>query len=799
MLHLPLRKTATIVLATVLLSSLSFSALATESSLLDNYNVVWSEQSKQSSESMPVGGGDTGLNVWAEKGDLFFYIGRDGTFDENNQMLKLGRVRLQLNPNPFAPDGEFTQELNLRQGEVILRGKAKNGNEATVKVWVEVFRPVVHVDVLTTSPVAVSATYESWRTRKRLVTDRMPCTGLGKGPTDERNYPGDIFNWPDQVRMDTSGVLFFHRNNNYDLTFDKEARQQGIDSFKDKIFNPLKDRTFGGLMTGQGFTPDGITSGTYAFTDFKGWKLSAKPAKAHNLKVFLHTAQAPTAQEWEERVRTMAAEAKPTNPEAKQKNADWWDAFWNRSYIKINPTSATVTTSATELNTGWTVGRNYQLFRFLLGCNAYGEFPTKFNGSFFTTDPHYAQTPEPTPDYRLWGGGTFTAQNQRLVYWPMLKMGDFDMMIPQFNFYKCGLPAAMLWVEKYWGHKGAWFAEQLNNFGTPFGLGFNWHRDPETEPGVQDNISVRYHMTGQIEFALMILDYERFTGNDISAWMPFITESIRFMDEHYQYRAEKRTGKPLDDKGKLILFPSQALESFRGATNPVDQVAGLQVVLTRMLELPEKYISKEDKKQWAAMIERVPEIPIENTRKNEKGEAVRTIAPADKWESQGSSELPQLYPVFPYGLYGIGKPDLQLAIDTWKYSDYIPRAKRHFCWFQGGIFTARLGLTDEAKAYAEKKFLHPSMKFPAFWINPRFDQEPDCDHGGCAMIGLQEMLMQTDGKTIRLLPAWPKDWDVDFKLHAPYATVVEGSVRNGKVINLTVSPPERKGDVIITE
>ena len=34
------------------------------------------------------------------------------------------------------------------------------------------------------------------------------------------------------------------------------------------------------------------------------------------------------------------------------------------------------------------------------------------------------------------------------------------------------------------------------------------------------------------------------------------------------------------------------------------------------------------------------------------------------------------------------------------------------------------------------------------------------------MIGMQEMLLQeADGK-ILLFPAWPKDWDVHFKLHA---------------------------------
>ena len=59
------------------------------------------------------------------------------------------------------------------------------------------------------------------------------------------------------------------------------------------------------------------------------------------------------------------------------------------------------------------------------------------------------------------------------------------------------------------------------------------------------------------------------------------------------------------------------------------------------------------------------------------------------------------------------------------------------------------------------------------------------------------MLMQTDGKKIYLLPSWPKDWDVDFKLHAPYKTVIEGKVRDGEVKELKVTPKSRLSDVKI--
>ena len=65
------------------------------------------------------------------------------------------------------------------------------------------------------------------------------------------------------------------------------------------------------------------------------------------------------------------------------------------------------------------------------------------------------------------------------------------------------------------------------------------------------------------------------------------------------------------------------------------------------------------------------------------------------------------------------------------------------------------------------------------------------------MIGLQEMLMQTIDDQILLFPSWPKDWDVDFKLHAPYQTVVRGILKNGELIELRVIPEYRRKDVVI--
>ncbi|MDB4921030.1 DUF5703 domain-containing protein, partial [Mucilaginibacter sp.] len=74
-----------------MLAGITFFKVNAQQGALKAYNLVWNSQSKNSGESMPCGGGDIGLNFWVENGDLYFYIAKSGTFDENNTFLKLGR------------------------------------------------------------------------------------------------------------------------------------------------------------------------------------------------------------------------------------------------------------------------------------------------------------------------------------------------------------------------------------------------------------------------------------------------------------------------------------------------------------------------------------------------------------------------------------------------------------------------------------------------------------------------------------------------------------------------------------
>lgn len=99
-----------------------------------------------------------------------------------------------------------------------------------------------------------------------------------------------------------------------------------------------------------------------------------------------------------------------------------------------------------------------------------------------------------------------------------------------------------------------------------------------------------------------------------------------------------------------------------------------------------------------------------------------------------------------------------------------------------------LGLTQWAEKAAIDEFTdNGDERFPWFW-KAGGERIPDLENGGTGMLTLQLMLLQGDGKRINLLPAWPKDWTADFKLHAPYRTTVEGRVENGKITHLVVTP-----------
>ena len=743
-------------------------------------NVVWNTPSRNSSESMPCGGGDIGMNIWVEDGDVLFYVSRSGTFDENNCQLKQGRFRLRLSPNPFKDATDFRQELKLKDGYVEIEA---GGTQ--IQFWADVFHPVIHVEIVNAQPLQTEVSYENWRYQERLIRkgEGQQCS-YKWAPPKGTITSADFVSPKENVSGRKNRLLFYHRNPEQTV-FDVVVAQQGMDGVKSQMMNPLKNLTFGGTLFGENLEFTGITDGIYAGTDYRAWNFrSSKAARKEQFCIVLHTDQTETVAQWEQGMQAALQRIAPkgrnsvkTIAQDKKQTRSWWNAFWQRSFIVAEGEAQEIT-------------RNYTLFRYMLGCNAYGSVPTKFNGGLFTFDPcHVDEKQSFTPDYRKWGGGTMTAQNQRLVYWPMLKSGDYDMMSAQFDFYNRMLKNAELRSRIYWQHNGACFSEQIENFGLPNPAEYGFKRPEWFDKGLEYNAWLEYEWDTVLEFCQMILETKNYADADITPYLPLIESSLTFFDEHYRMLASRRGRKALDGDGHLVLFPGSACETYKMTNNASSTIAALRTVL-------ETYGQKEE------MLRTIPSIPLryievkDSLNPESVPELKQTISPAVSWERINNIETPQLYPVFPWRIYGVGKENLELARNTYFHDPDAIKFRSHTGWKQDNIWAACLGLTEEAKRLSLAKLSDGPHHFPAFW-GPGYDWTPDHNWGGSGMIGLHEMLLQTNGEQILLFPAWPKEWNVHFKLHAPGKTMVEATLKNGEVKDLKVFPENRKKDIII--
>lgn len=430
-------------------------------------------------------------------------------------------------------------------------------------------------------------------------------------------------------------------------------------------------------------------------------------------------------------------------------------------------------------NTGRSVGevitRGYALQRFVSACGGRGAYPIKFNGSIFTVDPREPDEPF-DPDYRRWGG-PYWFQNTRLAYWPMLAAGDLDLMEPFFGMYRAALPFCRDRTRLYFGHDGAFYPETMTFWGAYATDNYGWDRTGKPISQV-DNPYIRWYYDGALELLTLMLeryDYRPDEAFRRQVLLPTARAVIAFYDQHY----------PRDEQGRIRLYPAQALETWQDAVNPLPPIAGLRHVLDRLLALPADEITG-DISDWRRLAGELPPLPTS------AGDDAALLPAEQILGPMSNSENPELYAIFPYRLCAVGQPGVDLGRRTFA----ARRVKRTGGWTQDAIQAAWLGLAEEAARDVTANFAthHRGSRFPAFW-GPNFDWVPDQDHGSVAMMALQSMLLQADGRRLLVLPAWPARWNVRFKLHAPWQTVVSGEVREGRLVHLEVTPPERRADV----
>lgn len=700
---------------------------------MDAYNVTWNNPGKnKSADSMPIGNGAIGLNLWVSpNGTLEFYISKTNSIDGGGNLLKVGLIKVNFS-RPLIQNGRpFKQILQLRQGDIVITGG--QGTKAIhIRVWVDANAPVVRIMAHSATPFTLTGSLHLWRKSDHIVQTN---TDLVDGAAKD-------------------SVVWYHRDKR--SIYPDTLNNQHLGSLLQSCPDPLINRTFGACMEDKEMTA--TSPSTLA---------ASHPVTRTVLSVYPLTAQSPTASDWlTELGRNIRKINSVALPAAWQAHEAWWRQFWQRSWIDVRGDK-----------NAQLVTRGYLLQRWMVGCSGRGALPIKFNGGLFTfilpgLESH-------GPDYRAWDG-CYWLQNERLIYWPLIKSGDFDLLKSWFNMYVNDLPLAKGRNELYFHEKGAYFPETMYFWGT-------WNNGDFGEHNPTDRVKsmwMRRNWAGGLEVLAMALTEYGYTHNAAFARhtvVPLGDALTEFYHTHYPKR---------DAHGKIIFAPARSLETWVHAINSMPDIAGLRYDIPLLLALPKSLTMSVMRTRWKAMMAQMPPLP---TRIELNGKEY--LSPADKFWRKINSENPELYCIFPFHLFGVGLPHLALAQRSF---DVRTPKNDSPGWGQGGIWAAYLGRTQEAEKCVVVNFTNKcrEARFPAFWARSQ-DWMPNMCNGGVGMITLQDMLIQNVGRKILLLPAWPKNWNANFKILAPDNTTVSAKVRNGTLSNLHVTPPYRRSDVVI--
>jgi alpha-L-fucosidase 2 len=735
--------------------------------LVASDDVTWHSLGVNENDSMPIGNGTLGANVWTEaNGDLVLLVSSPDAWTEMGKLVKLGRVRIRLTPNPFVGSGDFTEVLRLEDGSIEIRAGSN-----TARIWVDANHPAIHVEAHTEHPAVAQVFLETWRKNQSLQEASAEKAGMFELGSDD--YPVG-FEADTILPAAKHSIAWYHFNEK--SIYPTVLEQEHLSSLIGKYPDPLLHRCFGALITGTGLVSK--NDRTLVSREQRDFRIDVIARMEKN---------AASGRAWKTQLDQSLAGANPTDLSvAWRAHQRWWQEFWNRSWIQVSGDE-----QAQEVSQG------YAIQRYMMAASSRGELPVKFNGGMFTVghdmpDGVSSDNENHNPDYRAWGN-CYWNQNNRLLYWPLVATGDYDLLKPWFRMYLSDLPLEKDRTELYYHHPGASYPETMYFWGVPSVHDFGW--DNPTD--VIESRWQRYHIQGSLEVISEMLDYYDYTGDTAFAKnsiVPLADAVVTYYDRHWPRGAD----------GKIRMSPTQSLETYQlTAVNPTPDIAGLRSILPRMLALPSNLITPEQTAAWTRTLHDLPALAEGRTAADGKTppegkgdpQGTKILLPAHEYGPKRNVENPELYVTFPYHLFGVGKLDLKLARDTFSARKF----PQNTCWGQDGTESAALGLTEVAQQAAIAEFTnYGDERFKWFW-KPAHDWIPDLDNGGSGMITLQEMLLQPNGRKLLLLPAWPDNWSADFKLHAPFETTVEGRVENGKLVRLVVTPKSRAADVVVVD
>jgi hypothetical protein len=734
--------------------------------------------------SMPIGNGNIAANVNYESADdtIAVLLATTAGWREDGETMKVALLNIKLPSRDGAPinGSGFAQTFNPQDATVRFT-IPQAGSSAALSVVAYADANSDSIVVSISPPVAgIIASFTALHPSVYTTMPSQDCAYY--------NISADI--------VAAGGAMLYHRN-----------ALQGADTFMAKTF------AHENLPLVPGFADSLLNRTTGAVIA----QLPSSTSKAFAITIL--TVQTETAAAYEELLASASAafvagqKTKQFPPAA---HNQWWASKWAAHSIEITANGGAASVDR--------ITSMYVWQRFLELAQSRGPAPIKFNGMLFSANRPNAS--KHWGDFNMWGGLQWW-QNLRHPYYNMLTSDDADGLKHMLLTFNRTRTIALHRTRTYFGFDGLWWPENTHTFyGTQHpgcqtahrtGAGNNYTGGLcgyRAGPGCteilrgqpiwhDEDVWNGYNRQGSLDLSLMVLDHYAYTGDTSSGLLGIPMGVVEFYSNLWG-NTSSGDGSGTGGDDKMVFHPTQALETWQCPGWPVDPtncptndmptVAGLHIVVEKLLRLPADLASDAQREAWMKIQARLPDLPasIDGVYMACADCTLGGTGPGSHKLSNG--ENAELYSVHPYRLATVGRGDAD-ALSKAKAAYTVRKSRSDVGWNQNVMDAALMGDVTEAATLLTARAMTPpalGYRFAAFAPREQ-DYEPSADHFSIFSNALQYMLIQRvdDAEdSVLLLPTWPCQWDVDFKLSAPRATTVTGSLKNG-TLSYSVVPAAR--------
>ncbi len=482
-------------------------------------------------------------------------------------------------------------------------------------------------------------------------------------------------------------------------------------------------------------------------------------------------------------------------------NKAWWHPFWEQSYVQLSSKDG----KADYIN------KNYIYYLYLMASSSRGDYPVKFNGMLWSTDG----------DKRDWGG-SFWGANQSCIYNALLTANKFELFNPMFKMFSSLYKASARSAEQQWGSKGIYIAETIAFDGDP--------EMPDSiakemrelmlvqKPWDQRSQAFRDYATGRNSllsrwnnadskdaFGPVSHIFSRGAKIAYTYWMNYeLTMDKRWLSASAYpmikgvaefYRNFPNLKKEAD--GKYHIYHVNDNEPIRNGNNTGEEISSMMGILPVAIKASEILnVDADLRPLWRELLQNLSPLPMSNAfpeLKNQPLRHVKSLLPVQ--QGCHASALPDLntMPVFCFDLCTLESKDtmmVRVATNTFNayYKNGIKEGSTAGPLCMLPIAGAMLGRTEVTKylIYNQMKAINRSI------FENRMDwfeglQGTTCERLGRGADALQNALVQSipskpgEPTIIRVFPAWPKEWNGQFKLLCRGNFMVSSSFQDGDI------------------